>query len=180
MLRCFWTDDCALLCYNSSCRPLHLLPGSILIRNSIPEPPSSYLSFLRALVTVRKFVLIHLCLPRLRPKVRRSIIIPTFPNIPGAAIRLRPRKYSVRPWYNHSTIWSRFGPSAWLTQLQGGILPGDDGDMYFPYGFVADELGPAELRGRGEAAMMHDKVRLRTLFQYDGPVFATVVGKITK
>lgn len=44
--------------------------------------------------------------------------------------------------------------------MKGGILPGDDGDKYFPDGFVASELGPTALRGYGKEKMELDKKRL--------------------
>lgn len=44
------------------------------------------------------------------------------------------------------------------------MLPGDGGDKYFPDGFVASELGPNGLRGRGEKEMRVDRARLDELW----------------
>ncbi len=47
--------------------------------------------------------------------------------------------------------------------MKGGLLPGDQGSKYFPEGFVASELGPNGLRGRGEKEMEEEKERLEEL-----------------
>ena len=44
--------------------------------------------------------------------------------------------------------------------MKGGILPGDEGDKYFPQGFVASELGPNALRHFGKEKMEAERQRL--------------------
>ena len=71
------------------------------------------------------------------------------------------KKYTISPWYVKPTLKNRWGPGAWKTWLKGGILPGDEGDKYFPQGFVASELGPNALRNFGKEKMEAEKQRLQ-------------------
>jgi len=50
-----------------------------------------------------------------------------------------------------------------------GILPSDNGDKYFPYCFVAGELGSTELRAKGQVEMKYAEIRLRTIFKPMSP-----------
>lgn len=59
--------------------------------------------------------------------------------------------------------------------MKGGVLPGDKGGKYFPEGFVAADLGPNGLRGKGEKEMEEEKLRLEKLWTSDAgrcPFFA--------
>lgn len=70
------------------------------------------------------------------------------------------KKYTISPWYVKPTFRNRWGFGAWKTWLKGGILPGDEGDKYFPQGFIASELGPNTLRNFGKEKMEAEMQRL--------------------
>ncbi|KAH0562356.1 hypothetical protein GP486_002947 [Trichoglossum hirsutum] len=114
----------------------------------------SYLTFIRTFNSIRKFVLLRLTLPRVRPKKRLPIA--------ASSGRIHARRYNIQPWYVKPTIVSRCGPAAWRTWLQGGVLPGDQGDKYFPQGFIASELGPTTLRECGKEKMEAERQRLES------------------
>lgn len=78
--------------------------------------------------------------------------------------RIHSRKYNIQPWYVKPSFSNRYGLKAWRIWWKGGLLPGDDGDKYFPQGFVAAELGPNGLRGRGEKEMSVERGRLEGLW----------------
>ncbi|PVH89601.1 hypothetical protein DL98DRAFT_475870, partial [Cadophora sp. DSE1049] len=118
----------------------------------IPRPPPSYFTFIRRFVAVRKFFLLHLSLPRRKPKKRLPIAT--------SSGRMLAKKYTISPWYVKPTFKNRWGFGAWKTWLKGGILPGDEGDRYFPQGFVASELGPNALRNFGKEKMEAERRRL--------------------
>lgn len=52
------------------------------------------------------------------------------------------------------------GPETWLTRLIGRKLPGDDNDKYAPGGWTFAELGPDNMKTKGEVEMENDQVRL--------------------
>lgn len=71
-------------------------------------------------------------------------------------------RYRAHPWYVKPSFWSRWGFSALVTRfLLGGLLPGDDGDVYRPRGYKIREVGPDGLEGRGTEEMDRMAERLR-------------------
>ena len=99
--------------------------------------------------TVRKLVLRHLALPR--PYFLRVRWFSDRPDpMTGCFHALR---YVSHPWYVKPTFWGRWGPSAWVTWLLRGPLPGDRGEEYVPGGYRILELGPEGLRGKGQEEM---------------------------
>jgi hypothetical protein len=70
------------------------------------------------------------------------------------------RRYRVHPWYVKPTLMSRWGLSAWGIWFRGGTLPGDQGQRYFPEGFLSSEVGPSALRGKGLQEMNETRQRL--------------------
>ncbi|KUJ13834.1 uncharacterized protein LY89DRAFT_590394 [Mollisia scopiformis] len=122
----------------------------------IPKPPQSYYTLINRFISARKFILLHLSLPRMRPKKRLPIA--------SSSGRIHSRKYNIQPWYVKPTFSNRYGLKAWRTWWKGGVLPGDDGGKYFPEGFRASELGPNGLRGRGEKEMGAERSRLEELW----------------
>lgn len=70
-------------------------------------------------------------------------------------------RYDAQPFYIRPTLWNRWGPSAWPSWLLGLPRPGDDGDAYYPNGYLIPEIGPKTFVGRGTAAADETKARLR-------------------
>jgi hypothetical protein len=71
------------------------------------------------------------------------------------------RRYRVHPWYVKPTLKNRWGLSAWGIWFRGGTLPGDGGQTYFPEGFLASEVGPSALSGKGREEMDEMRKRLK-------------------
>ncbi|KAI9652995.1 MAG: hypothetical protein M1821_007748 [Bathelium mastoideum] len=135
----------------------------------LPDPPRQYFTAFQSFVSLRKFILRYLSFPRIKPKKRLAVPAEksTDTNKRSASTRLQPRKYRIYPWYIVPSFSNRYGLSAWVKRFKGKTLPGDDGDKYFPQGFVASELGPTMLRGTGEEEMRSDRDRLCKLFEAD-------------
>lgn len=72
------------------------------------------------------------------------------------------KKYIISPWYVKPTLKNRWGLAAWETWLNGGILPGDGGNNYFPQGFVASELGTTALTEFGKEKMAAERQKLES------------------
>lgn len=122
----------------------------------LPTPSRGYYTLLHILISIRKQVLLHLTLPRRKPKKRLPV--------PTSSGRFHTRKYTHHPWYIKPTLKNRWGLKAWLSWLQGGVLPGDPrhGDKYFPQGFAISELGPMSMINTGSKEMERDKEVLRS------------------
>ena len=125
--------------------------SQLLIPTRLPTPSRGYYTLLHILISIRKQVLLHLTLPRRKPKKRLPV--------PTSSGRFHTRKYTHHPWYIKPTLKNRWGLKAWLSWLQGGVLPGDPrhGDKYFPQGFVISELGPMSMINTGSKEMERDK-----------------------
>ncbi|EGD98232.1 hypothetical protein TESG_05613 [Trichophyton tonsurans CBS 112818] len=70
------------------------------------------------------------------------------------------------PYYVKPTLWNRWGPEALYTRLLGKPVPGDDGDKYFPNGFVTPSVGPQRFLGRGEE--YHGQMKKKLLAERTG------------
>lgn len=62
-------------------------------------------------------------------------------------------QWDAAPYYVKPTLWSRWGPTAWLTWALGRPLPGDDGNKYYPQGYEIQDVGPKYFEGKGREAM---------------------------
>ncbi|KAF7502870.1 hypothetical protein GJ744_004965 [Endocarpon pusillum] len=118
----------------------------------IEKPPATYYHLIHTFVSVRKFVLRYLSLPRIRRK--------NLPPIPTPSGRLHLRRYRVHPWYVKPTFKNRWSLSAWILWFQGEALPGDDGQRYCPEGFLSSEVGPSAFSGKGLKEMAEMRQRL--------------------
>lgn len=132
-------------------KPSVSIGGETETQNRIPPPPATYTTFLNAAINIRRFVLRHLSLPRMRPKR-------VLPRSNPTSDRLFLLKYQMHPWYIEPTWKSRWGLSAWMNWFRGGELPGDS--KYFPQGFLSSEVGPNVLIGKGHDQMEETRERL--------------------
>ena len=117
-----------------------------------PPSPKFYHRFVKGLLYFRKFVLRYLCLPRFRR-------VPYFANgtTPG---RYHMLLYRGHPWYVRPTISERWGLYSWNIWLQGGAIPGDEGDKYIPQGYEISNMGPSYQHGKGVDYMHETRKRL--------------------
>jgi hypothetical protein len=121
-----------------------------------PTPPPIYLRVLEGILTIRKYFLRYIALPR--PGFLRYRQVEDKPDSFG---RRTFRKYEAQPFYVRPTLWNRWGPPAWPSRLLGLPLPGDDGDTYYPDGFSVSQVGPKAFVGNGAATADGTKARLR-------------------
>lgn len=123
-------------------------------------PPASYAKLFSSLLSIRRFVIRYLSLPR--PYFLRYT---TFSEEPDANDRIFITQWDAAPYYVEPTFWSRWGPVAWLTWAMGRPLPGDQGDKYYPRGYYTPDVGPKYFEGKGRAALeeyMQDLKNSRT------------------
>lgn len=62
-------------------------------------------------------------------------------------------QWEAAPYYVKPTLWNRWGPLAWLTRILGRPVPGDEGDKYYPNGYVIEDVGPKYFEGKGRKAI---------------------------
>src|SRR5699024_10782459 len=63
---------------------------------------------------------------------------------------------SLQPWYVRPTLWSKWGPRAFLVRAFGGKLPGSCGHRYEPQGYNLMTIGPEPQRDKGIEGMVSD------------------------
>lgn len=109
------------------------------------------------MVTVRKLIVRHLCLPR--PSWMR---VRWFTDTPDPKTgRYHALWYVAHPWYVQPTFGSRWGLVALCLRALRGLLPGDSGVAYHPEGYRIAELGLASMKGKGEGDMAKTRAVLR-------------------
>ncbi|KAL3446181.1 streptococcal 67 kDa myosin-cross-reactive antigen like family-domain-containing protein [Aspergillus insuetus] len=121
-----------------------------------PQPPAIYKAIFSSLVTLRRFYLSHLALPR--ANFQRIDIFTDKPNEYG---RYYVNLYEAIPYYVKPTLWNRWGPGAWVSWAMGMPLPGDDDDRYYPRGFDLEDLGPKYFEGKGRKSVAEIREQLK-------------------
>lgn len=111
-----------------------------------------------AALTVRKFLLRHLALPR--PESWRKRVVPVKAN--ARTGRFNSVEYLSYPWYVQPTISARYGPRSWAARLLRRKIPGDDGNIYNPEGWTFAEIGPNRQKNQGTDFMKDQELRLRS------------------
>ncbi|EAW07745.1 uncharacterized protein ACLA_024610 [Aspergillus clavatus NRRL 1] len=111
-------------------------------------PPPSYSTVFASLLSLRRFVMRYLTLPR--PYALRYT---AFTEQMDEHNRVFITKWDAAPYYVKPTFWNRWGPTAWLTWALGKPLPGDMGDKYYPQGYHIADVGPKYFEGKGQKAM---------------------------
>lgn len=115
--------------------------------SSFPEP--TILAHAVTFLTLysRRFVLRYLTLPRFFP-------VSEFTDKDPKTGRYYHNTYLVHPYYVKPSFINRWGPTAWITWVLGGILPGGrDGKRYHPEGYSFEEIGPDRKKGLGKNEM---------------------------
>ena len=105
------------------------------------------------LLNVRKYFLRYLSLPR----IFRLHLTSEESSKQGNFFMT---DYDAAPWYVKPTLWNRYGPSTWISRLNGVPLPGDEGDKYFPQGYQISQIGPDIFRGKGREFIEKERERL--------------------
>ncbi|KAK4444002.1 hypothetical protein QBC34DRAFT_415993 [Podospora aff. communis PSN243] len=123
----------------------------------IEDPPQYYFTFLGGFLNIRRFMLRYLALPR--PGWMRMRFTTDDQNPDPETGKYHALHWNDYPWYVKPTFWNRWGPGAILTRLTGGVVPGDP--QYIPGGYLASELGPEKMRGKGDAEMEKNRAELR-------------------
>lgn len=135
---------------------MFLIYLSLLKLLRYPTPPKIYFLVLNGIVTIRKYFLKYIALPR--PSFMRYRATDDRADDQG---RRAFRRYEAHPFYVRPTFWNRWGLKAMQSRLLGLPLPGDDGDTYYPNGYAVPEIGPNIFIGKGTAAAEKTKARLR-------------------
>jgi hypothetical protein len=124
------------------------------------EPPAMYPKLINGFLTLRKYVLRYLALPR--PAFLRVRQVRDKPDAEG---RRTLRFYDNFPYYVKPTLINRWGLGAWMSWLTGRPLPGDE--QFVPEGFLTEKVGPkifednGKRRGDWEREANETKERLR-------------------
>ncbi|KAL2870535.1 oleate hydratase [Aspergillus lucknowensis] len=119
-------------------------------------PPAAFKTIFSWLVSLRRFYLSHLALPR--ADFQRIEIFTDKPNEYG---RYYVNMYDAIPYYVKPTIWNRWGPAAWVRWAMGMPLPGDEDDKYYPLGFDLEDLGPRCFEGKGRKSVAEIREKLK-------------------
>ncbi|KAK0642985.1 hypothetical protein B0T16DRAFT_415046 [Cercophora newfieldiana] len=129
------------------------------LRNAlmIDEPPQYYFSLVAGFCAIRSWALRNLSPPR--PEWMRLRFVTTDEEPDPETGKYHMLQWDDYPWYVKPTFWNRWGPGALLTRLTGGVVPGDP--AYLPGGYLAAELGPDSLRGKGEVEMEKMRAEIR-------------------
>jgi hypothetical protein len=113
-------------------------------RSSYPEPRLAGMITTYSALAVRRFILRYLTLPRIFP-------LKEFTPKDPENDKYHHNVYLVHPYYVKPTFSSRWGPTALLTRMLGGIVPGGkDGAKYHPEGYTFLEVGPDRKRNEGQ------------------------------
>ncbi|KAI1405099.1 hypothetical protein F4819DRAFT_444865 [Hypoxylon fuscum] len=116
----------------------------------IPHPPPHYETIFYYVITLRKFIVRHLCLPR--PYFRRHKRVYDAPNpVTG---RYQVPRWRVHPWYARPSIKDRL--RAWTGSDSG------EKANFMPQGYLISELGPTRHVGKGMSEMKDTIESLRT------------------
>ncbi|RYP24349.1 hypothetical protein DL765_000613 [Monosporascus sp. GIB2] len=116
----------------------------------LPEPGIGAAAIVYAALVVRRFVLKHLCLPRVFEANRLRD-----PDPATGRMHLN-YTYGNYPFYLKPTFWNRWGPEAWAVWLAGGKLPGDDPEEFMPQGYTVGEMGPRDKANQGLEEMQEN------------------------
>ncbi|KAF2114579.1 hypothetical protein BDV96DRAFT_647275 [Lophiotrema nucula] len=137
-----------------------LLEPRLCTAMMLQRPPVVYGTILRLIVKLRKIALRHLCLPR-----PSFMSVKWFTASDPCTGRIHFERYIAQPWYIKPSFWARWGLKALVLRIVGGAVPGDP--QYCPEGYRISELGPAELKGKGEEEMDATQSELRRRRQAD-------------
>jgi hypothetical protein len=129
---------------------------SLLMVIRYPRPLAIYSRVVNSILSLRKWFLKHIALPR--SSLLRYRFLDDKLDDHG---RRGATRYEAEPFYVRPTLWNRWGPSAFVSRLLGLPLPGDSGDTYFPKGYSIREVGPSMFVSKGVAEAEETKARLR-------------------
>lgn len=122
------------------------------------EEPSRYMVvILEHVLTLRKFALKSLCLPRTNGS--RELWFSSRPD--PTTGRYHAVHYIDRPWYIEPSFQNRWNLVSWLLWLVGGAIPSKNSPENRPEGYHISELGPSAMEGKGVTEMNVAKELLR-------------------
>lgn len=116
--------------------------------------PASYTAWFKRFMTVRKYYLRYLALPR--PWFMKNELLTKEPDRGGRRYVVR---WDTKPVYVKPTLWNRWGPGALISSALGVAVPGDEGT--YPEGFTVRETGPQAFKGKGNKQVDEDVQQLK-------------------
>ncbi|KAI1372350.1 hypothetical protein F4677DRAFT_432644 [Hypoxylon crocopeplum] len=121
----------------------------------LPEPDVAAGALVYSLLTVRRFVVRYLTLPRFFELKRQ------YDPDPQTGLMTQRIPYGNFPFYIKPTFWNRWGPMAWAVWLYGGKVPGDDPEHFMPQGYLVTDIGPENRMGLGTEEIENDAKRIK-------------------
>ncbi|KAI1652962.1 hypothetical protein F4813DRAFT_383571 [Daldinia decipiens] len=134
---------------------ISLLGGRVREAFMLPEPDTTAVATVYSILTLRRFVLRYLTLPRFFELKRLGDPDPNTGRI------AQPIPYGNYPFYVKPTLWNRWGPVAWAIWLYGGKVPGDNPEEYMPQGYLFSDIGPKNRMGLGIQEVEADTERIK-------------------
>ncbi|KAI1459849.1 hypothetical protein F4805DRAFT_33536 [Annulohypoxylon moriforme] len=121
----------------------------------LPEPNIAAVAITHTLLTIRRFVVRYLTLPRFFEVKRLG------PQDPKTGRMTQVIPYGNFPFYIKPTLWNRWNPLAWAVWMYGGKVPGDNPEEYMPDGYLFSDIGPRKRMGEGIKEAEADAERIR-------------------
>ncbi|KAI1393037.1 uncharacterized protein F4822DRAFT_426232 [Hypoxylon trugodes] len=135
---------------------ISLIGGRVREAFMLSEPDIATIMITYTLLTLRRFALRYLMLPRFFENKLGGD-----PDPQTGRIKQR-NPYGNYPYYVEPTFWNRWGPVAWAIWLYGGKVPGDDPEEYMPQGYLISDLGPRNRMGLGIEEVKTDSQRIKS------------------
>jgi hypothetical protein len=119
----------------------------------MPPPSQRTATLFNTFLSIRRFMLRHLFLPRPFFLAGER----TTPAADPLTNRYHQSDYVTFPYYVKPTFWNRYGPDSWFSWLFGTPVPGDEGKKYRPEGYLLEEIGPEKMEGLGKEWMVEER-----------------------
>lgn len=162
-----------LSAYPAFARPVGYQAVSVMLGErlryafGLPEPSIAAITLVHGALWMRKSVLRYLSLPRVFPVEYLS-------DPDKKTGRMHKLRYLKEPWYNPSTIWTRWGPVAIVSRLAGVEVPGSAARK--PEGLAFEDLGPKSKMGKGIDEVNHMESEARKRVSGSCPFSGKVVS----
>jgi hypothetical protein len=123
----------------------------------LPEPSTTAATFIYNALSIRRFALRYLALPRIAPLARHPS-----GDITSTDERIHLQfSYGNFPFYLKPTTWSRWGPRGWAIWMLGGKLPGDEPEYFRAQGFSFRDIGPKNFENKGTEEMEAEIAKMK-------------------
>lgn len=133
-----------------------LLDQRLRVAMKLKEPSRYMVLALKIVLTIRVFILRHMCLPR----TENSKELWFSPDVDPVTGRFHAVHYIDRPWYIEPTFATRWNFVSCLLWLVGGVLSSRERPENRPEGYRIQDLGPNNMEGKGAEEMSVSKILL--------------------